>query len=306
MGVASHNASPCVIGRVVALDALTGAIVWRFNTIDQTSCPFGTCMGGGVWSSPAIDTLFGILYVGTGNPGQGCSPSSDNATRYPNGILGLDLASGALKSFYQVFPNDPGDLGDVGASPVLHQTEIRDQCSSFSQVFQWLTVPSKNGVVHTARRGSNGIIGTPLSIPLNSGDTIASPAVLPFQQTQPCGFGGTQIFQSANDIFVPSFNGFLFGIRQDSTGTTGIRWQRLVRACPDTNPCPLLSAPAVVTDLIFFGGGEGNVHAATTDGALVWSFGTAGLVASGPAISHDTVYFGSYDGFLYALSLDGQ
>ena len=67
-----------------------------------------------------------------------------------------------------------------------------------------------------------------------------------------------------------------------------------------------MSAPAVVTDLIFFGGGDGNVYAVTTEGTLVWALGTGGLVPSGPAISHSTVYFGSYDGFLYAVSLDGQ
>jgi alcohol dehydrogenase (cytochrome c) len=39
VGVASQYDAPCVPGQVVALDAKTGAIVWNFNTIDQSTCP---------------------------------------------------------------------------------------------------------------------------------------------------------------------------------------------------------------------------------------------------------------------------
>jgi outer membrane protein assembly factor BamB len=302
VGVASHNAAPCVAGRVVALNALTGQIAWSFSTIDPSSCPFGTCLGAGVWSSPAIDTQFGTLFVGTGNPGQGCFPATANATRYPDGLLALDVSRGSLKGFYQVYPEDPGDLGDVGATPVLHRTEITNQCTGTSQVENWVSVPSKNGVVHTVQRSSAGI-GTPrLGLPLNSGDIVASPAVLPFTESQSCGPTGSQTIQSGNDLFVPTFDGALIAVRQSPSGVTSVRWERLANACP----CPLLSAPAVVTDLIFLGGGDGNVYATTTDGILVWEFGTEGLVASGPAVSHSTVYFGSYDGYLYAVSLDGQ
>ena len=79
-----------------------------------------------------------------------------------------------------------------------------------------------------------------------------------------------------------------------------------MKACPASNACPLFSAPAVVADLIFFGGGEGNFYAATTEGVMMWSSGTGGLVASGPAISHSMVFVGSYDGFVHAYSLDGK
>jgi hypothetical protein len=61
----------------------------------------GQCVGAGVWASPALDTTNGILYVGTGNPGSICSPSTPNATRYPDSILALKMSSGQLLNYDQ-------------------------------------------------------------------------------------------------------------------------------------------------------------------------------------------------------------
>ena len=71
-----------------------------------------------------------------------------------------------------------------------------------------------------------------------------------------------------------------------------------------------------MTDILLFGGGEGNFYVYNTSGQRLFSFGTFGLVASGPAISNSRVYFGSYgakntttglrDGVVYCLSINGQ
>lgn len=306
IGLASHSSAPCVVGRVVALDAATGAAVWSLDTIDQTTCPSGVCLGAGVWSSAAIDTQFGLLWIGTGNAGKGCSPATENASLYPDGLLALDLATGTVVDFFQTFPNDLNDEGDVGATPALHETRVVNQCTASDLTDYWVSVPSKDSVSHTGPRGATGLLAPPTSIALMSGEAIASPAVIPVTQSSACGAGSEQLIESGNDIIVPTFDGILYDIGQDSAGATAIRWQTLVKACDPSNPCPLFSAPATMTDLIFFGGGEGNIHAATTDGLLVWSAGTNGLVAGGPAISHNTIYYTSYDGFLYAATLDGQ
>jgi outer membrane protein assembly factor BamB len=304
IGLASHNSAPCVVGRVVALDAGTGAEVWNLDTIDQTTCPSGVCLGAGVWSSAAIDTQFGLLWIGTGNAGKGCSPATENATLYPDGLLALDLATGGVVSFYQSFPNDINDEGDIGATPTLHETRVVNQCTASDQTEYWVSVPSKDSVSHTGARGARGLLAPPMSIALMSGEAIASPAVIPVTQSSACGAGSEQLIENGNDIIVPTTASDLFSLRQDSTGAVNTRW--VTPTCAPGSSCPLFSAPATMTDLIFFGGGEGNIHAATTDGVLVWSAGTNGLVAGGPAISHNTIYYASYDGFLYAATLDGK
>jgi outer membrane protein assembly factor BamB len=57
-GTSSVGDTPCVRGQIWALDALTGATKWTVDAIDQTTCPTGNnCVGGGVWTSPAVDTV---------------------------------------------------------------------------------------------------------------------------------------------------------------------------------------------------------------------------------------------------------
>ena len=68
---------PCCTfrGSLVALDANTGAVVWKTYMVDapqprgknkegiQMSGP----AGGGIWSSPTVDIKRGAVYVATGN-----------------------------------------------------------------------------------------------------------------------------------------------------------------------------------------------------------------------------------------------
>ena len=62
MGVASFGDCPLVQGQLVAMDATTGAIT---HTADMV--PSG-CIGGGIWSSPAVDAKAGTIWVTTGTP----------------------------------------------------------------------------------------------------------------------------------------------------------------------------------------------------------------------------------------------
>src|SRR5262249_55055634 len=65
-------------GLVVALDANTGAVKWVFNTVPQNPQDegwnlikdtwSGDRLGGGVWTTPAIDPELGLLYINAGNP----------------------------------------------------------------------------------------------------------------------------------------------------------------------------------------------------------------------------------------------
>ncbi len=72
-----------------------------------------------MWSTPAVDLAAGAVYVGTGNAYTGkAAPTTD-------AMLELDLATGAIRGFFQatsgdVFsPSMPGLDFDFGASPNL-------------------------------------------------------------------------------------------------------------------------------------------------------------------------------------------
>src|SRR5205085_2356790 len=103
-------------GSVVALDAASGGIRWKTFTV-----PDGHD-GGSVWSTPAIDTDTGRLYVGTGNAYH--DPAADTT----DSILALDAASGQIAGHLQGTAHDvwngtsnagAGPDYDFGASPNL-------------------------------------------------------------------------------------------------------------------------------------------------------------------------------------------
>lgn len=102
-------------GSVVALDEATGTKRWQTFTV-----PPGHD-GAAVWTTPAIDTATGRLYVGTGNNYH--EPTTDTE----DAILALDASSGAILGKYQATADDSfstdnltsGPDHDFGASPNL-------------------------------------------------------------------------------------------------------------------------------------------------------------------------------------------
>ncbi|HEY6510211.1 MAG TPA: PQQ-binding-like beta-propeller repeat protein [Vicinamibacterales bacterium] len=96
-------------GSIVALDAATGAQIWKTYTITEEPRPFrrnarGTQLfgpsGAPIWSSPVVDEQRNALYVTTGNN------YSDPATGTSDAFMALDLATGRVLWTHQVTPRD--------------------------------------------------------------------------------------------------------------------------------------------------------------------------------------------------------
>ena len=138
---ASAATYPCCTfrGGLVALDAASGKVLWKTNTIAAAPAPShknsaGTQMmgpaGAAVWSAPTIDAKRGLIFVATGDS------YTDVPQEGADAIVAMDLVTGAVKWKTQVTPNDnylsgcesgplvncPTPLGrdaDFGASPIL-------------------------------------------------------------------------------------------------------------------------------------------------------------------------------------------
>jgi len=67
--LATDPAYPCCSfrGSVVALDAVSGRMLWKTYTVPDNGGAPGGYSGGAVWQPPAIDPAAGVLYFGTGN-----------------------------------------------------------------------------------------------------------------------------------------------------------------------------------------------------------------------------------------------
>jgi outer membrane protein assembly factor BamB len=298
VGVASHSDVPCVTGSVVALNQLTGAVLWNRSTIDQTSCSTGKCVGAAVWSSPAIDTNTGIVYIGTGNPGISCKPSTPNATRYPDSILAIKASTGAILNWFQAIANDNSDA-DIGSSPVLNSTFIINQCTNTTTSTFYVSEGVKNGKVYVVQRNGSGLVPSNVKVfTLDGSEIIASPALTTGTVTAACATNRT-ISKKYNNFFFPTEGGNLYKIAQDWNDTMSLKWN--VRL----GSVPLFSAPAVIKDVIFMGSDDHNFYAIGNNGVVLFRFLTGNVVDSGPAISNGRVYFGSTDGRLYCLSING-
>jgi len=130
-----------VKGRMYALDAKTGMIVWETYTVPTDAPQPGNekmqalakaswgntsnvpITGGGTWTSYTLDPERGLLYISVGNPG----PDFTNDVRtgqnlYTNAILILDAKTGIYRHHYSVVPADFHDW-DLAAAPVLVTTK---------------------------------------------------------------------------------------------------------------------------------------------------------------------------------------
>ena len=129
-------------GRMYALDAKTGKIVWEFYLVpktegDVTRGPQGASpldmstwknasgspiTGGGTWSSYTLDPTTGLLYVPGGNPAPDFATGPrEGSNLYSGSVVVLDAKTGAYKSHFKLVPRDWHDW-DVSNPPAIIQT----------------------------------------------------------------------------------------------------------------------------------------------------------------------------------------
>src|SRR5215472_4223628 len=129
-------------GRMYALDAKTGNIVWEFYLVPKTAgdtlrgpqgaSPLNTSTwknipgvpisGGAVWISTTLDPATGLLYVPVANP----APDYDISVRegenlFTDSVVVLDAKTGAYKNHFKIVPRDWHDW-DVSNPPALIRT----------------------------------------------------------------------------------------------------------------------------------------------------------------------------------------
>src|SRR5215467_6445502 len=124
-----------VRGRLTALDAKTGAILWRSYTLPapgergSETWPPGTdhSMRGGatIWNTPALDPDLGLVYFVTGN----CGPDYDGSMRegdnlYCASMIALKMKTGEYVWHFQQVHHDIWDYD--AASPVVLFDTVTD------------------------------------------------------------------------------------------------------------------------------------------------------------------------------------
>ena len=132
-----------VKGRMYALDAKTGKIVWEFYLVpktegDPTRGPQGATpldrstwknasgtpiTGGATWTSYTLDPTTGELYIPGGNPAPDFAIGPrEGENLYSGSVVVLDAKTGAYKRDFKLVPKDWHDW-DVSTAPALIQTQ---------------------------------------------------------------------------------------------------------------------------------------------------------------------------------------
>jgi alcohol dehydrogenase (cytochrome c) len=121
-------------GRVLAYDAGTGKLRWRFFTIpgpgetghDTWPQTGNAWRSGGapVWQTPAVDPKLGLLYFSTGNAG----PDNNGSQRagknlFTASIVALDVKTGKLRWWYQMVHHDIWDY-DAPSPTILFDATV--------------------------------------------------------------------------------------------------------------------------------------------------------------------------------------
>jgi alcohol dehydrogenase (cytochrome c) len=159
-----------VKGRVYALSAQTGSIVWETYLVPRTgadvargpegpmpaaaistwkNAPDVPISGGGTWTSYTLDSVTGHLYVPVGNP----APDFVNDLRegenlYTNSVVVLDAKTGGYLNHFQIAPRDWHDW-DMSNTPGLITTRGGRQLLSFAP---------KNGYLYGVDLATNSLL----------------------------------------------------------------------------------------------------------------------------------------------------
>jgi polyvinyl alcohol dehydrogenase (cytochrome) len=168
-GSGTRNNYPCCTfrGRLEALDASTGKILWDSFTIDAPRSrgknaagveAFGPA-GGGIWSPATIDPKRGLVYIATGNG------YADPPQPTTDAVIAIDIATGARRWVMQLTPGDTWAGGCPPKStdnPVCPETLGPDADFSSPPAMvtaggrDLLVLPQKSGLAYALDAGKNG------------------------------------------------------------------------------------------------------------------------------------------------------
>ena len=263
-------------GSITALDAASGAVIWKTYTIAEEPQRRGTSTAGvplwgpsgaAIWSPPTVDTRRGLLYVATGNQYSGPAHPASNA------IIALDLKTGAVRWSKQITPNDiyltgcragnpncpeaNGPDVDFGSPPMLTRTGAGRDLIVIGQKsgIAFALDPDQNGaLVWQYRAGRGGVLG---GIEWGSATD------------------GERAYFAVSDITHPEPG----GLHAVALATGQRAWFAAPRppVCGSGRGCNAAQSAAVtvIPGAVFSGSNDGALRVySTTDGAILWEFDT--------------------------------
>ncbi len=298
-------------GTLVALDAVTGKIIWKGYTIDEPK-PIGTSTsgtpqfgpaGGTIWTTPTVDAKRNMIYANTGNS------FSQVSTDGANAVVAFDLTTGARRWVMQALADDnwcgdkkelcpkTGPDMDMNGSPIL---------TALGNGKQILLAGVKTGEAFGLDPDQDGkVIWHQKPMPRGNGWGYSAGD----NNFYVNGRGGLAALDAATGeqrwLIPPPKEPVCSWQPAQITGVSAM----FVAA----NKCTSsqMAATAAMPGAVFSGSTDGHIRAyRATDGAIVWDFDTGrtwegvnGVKATGGSFNYTPVAIA--DGALYVTSGSG-
>jgi polyvinyl alcohol dehydrogenase (cytochrome) len=311
-GSGGRGQTPCCTfrGSLSALDAGTGAVIWKTYTVDEPKVrgkntrtgqdAYGPA-GGGIWAPPTVDVKRRAIYVATGNA------YADPPQPMTDAVDAMDMDTGKVKWVYQATANDNW-LGGCGArsggNPGCPEVQGPDHDFSAAPLLatangrQLVIVPQKSGMAYAI-------------------DPDKGSLVWMYRFGQGSGLGGQ--WGAAADA-----QNVYFGVGDYLTQNAGglravkIATGEQVWSAPPPNPklCAAIprcnasqgGAVSVIPGAVIAGSHDGGIRGySAEDGKVLWEFDTNkefqtvnGVKATGASIDGSPLIIG--DGMIYVNS----
>lgn len=280
---------PCCTSRgsVAALNASTGALIWKTYVVDEPKptrknskgVQLYAPAGGSVWNSPTVDPKRKAIYFGTGDS------ETEPAAKTSDSIMAVDMNTGKLQWVYQAQEGDaylstcsqnktencPENVGpdlDIGNSPVLR---------TLSNGKRVLVAGTKDGNVFALDPDKKGAVVWKVVAAENAPGA-------PLGRLNGIVWGGAS---DAQNVYYGLSGGGVVAL-QLATG------EKLWHTTFDTGGKRISNAAAAtaIPGVVFVGGADGKLHALSpADGKQIWETETArpfdtvnGVAAKGGAI----------------------
>ena len=285
-------------GALVALEAVTGKILWKTYTASKDPAPYplnalGKPMcgpsGGSIWSAPTIHSKRGLVYVATSN----------SYTEVPHegadAVIAMELDTGVIRWINQVTKGDnyiigcpraancPKPLGPdfaLGNSPILHTLHNGKQL---------IVVGQKSGAVYAMD-------------PYSTGETVWMRRLSPGSELGGVEFGmaadADNVYVGISDVITrKDGKPGLYALRiRDGADVWSAPTPRMPCRWKNTFCHPAVSqAVSAIPGVVFAGSMDGHFRAySTSDGKVLWEFNTA--AAPYRTVAAKQAYGGVMDG----------
>lgn len=281
VGMDTNESRNGAVGGVLALDARTGALLWKYdaelgNVVHSLTVRTHAGTGcGDVWSSPSLDASRSTLFFGIGN----CNSSNGGDTQW---LVAINANTGHRTwQFAEPSANHQGD-NDFGGAPVLTRVAGHDT------VIQ----AGKSGWVYVLDRPTGHLLRQ-IHVAEGSdiGGFIGSPSVAVDPATgHPVLFGDTAIPapEGSPDATVTTDPGRLASLHAVDLVTGTVLWHTPAQT-PSYAPVTTAGGVVFAPDTTQFAVAAFQA----SDGLPLWHMPLAAAASSGVALARDAIVFGA-------------